>query len=64
MAHTLTITQPMVLVPVEEYLRLIKETGEKITPQLRREIKRARIEFKQHKTIPWKTLKNELKLQY
>jgi hypothetical protein len=51
----------MVLIPVEEYLILLEEAGYKPTPKLDREITQARARFRNGKTIPWKSLKRELK---
>lgn len=62
MAHAITINKPMVLIPVEEYVNLLKEAGEKPTPKLSLEIKKAREEFHKGKTIKWENLKNELRI--
>ncbi|HDY67548.1 MAG: hypothetical protein JYX80_02400 [Candidatus Scalindua sediminis] len=59
--HPVTIDKPMVLIPVEEYLILLEEAGYKPTPKLDREITQARARFRNGKTIPWKSLKRELK---
>jgi PHD/YefM family antitoxin component YafN of YafNO toxin-antitoxin module len=62
MANVITIKKPMVLIPVDEYEQLLREVGEKPTPKLSAEIKKAREEFRKRKTIKWKPLKNELKI--
>ena len=62
MANVITIKKPMVLIPVEEYEQLLREVGEKPTPKLSAEIKKAREEFRKRKTTKWKTLKNELRI--
>ncbi len=58
--HFVTIDQPMVLIPAEEYRALLEEAGYTHTPKLDREIARARANFRKGKTIPWPTLKHEL----
>jgi len=62
MPQAITINKPMVLIPVEDYIKLLKEVGEKPTPKLSREIKKAREEFRKGKTITWAILKNELRI--
>ncbi len=59
--HPVTIDKPMVLVPAEEYLMLLKEAGYKPTPKLDREIAQARTRFGNDKTISLKALKRELR---
>ncbi len=59
--HPVTIDKPMVLIPAEEYLMLLKEAGYKPTPKLDREITQARTRFGNGKTISLKALKRELK---
>ncbi len=59
--HPVTIDKPMVMIPVEEYLILLEDAGHKPTPKLDREITQARARFRNGKTIPWKSLKRELK---
>ena len=59
---TLTIKsdKPMVLVPVEEY-NSMRETIEILSdPTLVRDIRRARREFKEGKTVRWEDLMAEL----
>ena len=58
--HSITIDQPMVLIPAREYRALLEEAGYTPTPRLDREIARARANFRKGKTIPWHTLKHEL----
>ncbi len=62
MTNAIAITKPVVIIPVEEYEQLLKEAGEKPTPKLLTEIKKARREFVKRKTIAWTTVKNELKV--
>jgi PHD/YefM family antitoxin component YafN of YafNO toxin-antitoxin module len=59
---TLTIRsdKPMVLVPVDEY-NSMRETIEILSdPALVRDIRRARREFKEGKTVSWEDLMAEL----
>lgn len=51
----------MVLIPAEEYRALLEEAGYTPTPKLDREIARARANFRKGNTIPWSTLKHELR---
>ncbi|MFH1352452.1 MAG: hypothetical protein ABIH68_02635 [bacterium] len=60
MSDTITINRPMVLIPLEKYEELLKETGEKPTPKLCKEIACARKEFCRKKTVNWQKLKKEL----
>jgi PHD/YefM family antitoxin component YafN of YafNO toxin-antitoxin module len=60
MSKTITITKPMVLIPLEKYEELLREAGEKPTPLLSKEIARARKEFRERKTVKWQKLKKEL----
>ena len=60
MNHIIAIDKPMVLVPLDEYERLLEESGEKPTPKLCKEIARARNEFRKRKTIKWESIKHEL----
>ena len=57
----ITIDQPMVIIPTEEYKLLLREAGFTSTPKLDREIAEARRRFKKGKIISWKTIKNEFK---
>jgi len=57
----ITINQPMVIIPTEEYRLLLKEAGFALTPMLDREITAARRRFKNGKTISWNSLKNGFK---
>ena len=56
----ITINEPMVIIPVEEYDFLLREAGLKPTPKLNKEIQAARARFKQKKYTSWQKLKNEL----
>lgn len=60
MAYPITIKKPMVLIPIEDYISLLREAGEKLTPKLSMEIKKAREEFRKGKTVKWENLKDEL----
>ena len=56
----ITIDQPMVLLPLEEYQELLIEAGHLETPLLDNEIVLARKRFKEGKAIDWKSLKDEI----
>lgn len=56
----ITIKEPMVLIPADQYRALLEEAGYVPTPKLDREIAQARANFRKGKTIPWRTLKHEL----
>ena len=58
--HPVTINKPMVMLPVDEYLILLKEAGYKPTPKLDHEIDQARTRFRKGNSISWETLKHEL----
>lgn len=60
MVNVIAIKKPMVLIPIEEYEQLLKEAGERPTPRLSAEIKKARAEFRKKETTSWETLKDEL----
>jgi len=62
MANVITIKKPMVLIPIEYYEQLLREAGERPTPKLSAEIKKAREEFRKKQTTKWETLKNELRI--
>ena len=55
------ISQPVVVIPAKEYEILLKEAGYIKTPILEQEIHMARKRFARKQTIPWETLKNELR---
>lgn len=59
--NAVAIDKPMVMVPAEEYLMLLKEAGYSPTPKLDREISQARTRFRKGKTVSWKAFKDELK---
>ena len=61
LTKTISIDQPMVIIPTEEYRLLLKEAGFAPTPMLDREISQARRRFKKGKTISWKSIKNGFK---
>ncbi|MBI3601826.1 MAG: hypothetical protein HY209_02930 [Candidatus Omnitrophica bacterium] len=56
----ITIDEPMVLVPAEEYDLLIKEAGYRPTPHLSRQIKKAKENFRKGKSLPWRKVRDEL----
>ena len=51
---------PVVVVPVSEYELLLKEAGYMETPELDRNISKARERFNKGKFTKWETLKNDL----
>lgn len=57
----IAIDQPMVIIPTEEYKLLLREAGLAPTPNLDREIAKARRRFKKGKTVSWKSIKNAFK---
>jgi len=61
LTKAISIDQPMVIIPTEEYRLLLKEAGLAHTPALDREIAQARRRFKKGKTISWKSIKNGCK---
>lgn len=63
MSQRITITKPVVILPLDEYERLLEEAGEKPTPKLKKEIMRAKREFRKRKTIDWKQIKKRLGMQ-
>lgn len=56
----ITIDKPMVLIPIEEYITLLKESDCSPTPALDKRITQARARFRKGKFIQWKKLKNKL----
>lgn len=56
----LTIKEPMVLIPVDDYRALLAEAGYLPTPKLDREIAKARARFRKGRVIPWEQLKRAL----
>ena len=56
----IAIDRPVVIIPADEYLALLKETGHLSTPILSRKIAQARVRFRKGKFIKWEKLKNEL----
>lgn len=51
----ISIDQPMVIIPAEEYRFLLREAGYSPTPKLDKGITSARRRFKNGKTISWKS---------
>ena len=56
----IAIDRPVVIIPAEEYMELLKEAGYRSTPTLSREITQARARFRKGRYIQWKKLKDEL----
>ena len=56
----ITIDQPMVLLPAEEYRTLLAEAGYVPTPKLDRVIAQARARFRKGRAITWERLKRAL----
>ncbi len=56
----IAIDRPVVIIPADEYLALLKETGHSPTPILSQKIAQARARFRKGKYIQWKKLKDEL----
>lgn len=56
----IAIDRPVVIIPAEEYMELLKEAGYRATPTLSREIAQARARFRKGRYIQWKKLKDEL----
>ena len=58
--HPVTITQPMVLLPVDEYRTLLAEAGLLPTPKLDRAIAQARARFRKGRVVSWEQAKRAL----
>ena len=56
----IAIDRPVVIIPAEEYMELLKEAGYRSTPTLSREIAQARARFRKGKFIKWEKLKDGL----
>ena len=59
--HPMTITEPMVLIPVDTYRALLAEAGYLPTPRLDRTIAQARARFRKGRVLPWDSVKRALK---
>ena len=59
--NPLTIDEPAVLIPLDEYRALLAEAGYLPTPRLAREIAAARTRFRKGRFISWEQLKRDLK---
>ncbi len=59
--HPVTIDEPVVVIPVDDYRTLLAEAGYLPTPRLTRHIAAARIRFRKGHIIPWESLKRDLK---
>ena len=60
LSEPITIDQPMVLIPLEEYQELLIEAGYLETPRLDKEIAAARKRFKEGKVVDWESIKDEI----
>lgn len=58
--HPVTISEPMVILPVDEYNELLIEAGYRNVPELEQEVAEADIRFRQRQAIPWEQFKSEL----
>ena len=59
--HPVTIDEPVVVLPVEDYRTLMAEAGYLPTPKLARQIARARVRFRKGQIISWEQLKRDLR---
>lgn len=59
--HPVTIDEPVVLVPVDEYRTLLAEAGYVSTPRLTRQLAAARARFRRGHVMSWESLKRALK---
>ena len=59
--HPVTIDQPVVVIPVDDYRALLVEAGYLPTPKLSRQLARARARFRKGYVISWERLKRDLK---
>ena len=59
--HPVTIDEPVVVLPMDDYRALLAEAGYLPTPRLARQIATARSRFRKGRTIPWEQLKRDLK---
>ena len=59
--HPVTIDEPIVVIPMDDYHTLLAEAGYLPTPQLSQHIAAARTRFRKGRTIPWELLKRELR---
>ena len=56
----ITINRPMVIIPIEQYIELLRETDNLPTPILDKEIRQARARFRKRQFTKWEKLKSEL----
>lgn len=61
LVYPVTITGPVVVLPVEDYRTLLAEAGYLPTPKLSRQLARARARFRKGYVISWERLKRDLK---
>ena len=59
--HPVTIDEPAVVIPLNDYRTLLAEAGYLPTPKLTRQIAIARARFRKGQVIPWEFLKRDLK---
>ena len=58
--HAITISEPMVILPADDYNELLIEAGYRDVPELEQEVADADIRFRQGKAIPWEIFKSEI----
>jgi hypothetical protein len=58
--HAITISEPMVILPADDYNELLVEAGYREVPELEQEVADADIRFQQGKAIPWEKFKSEI----
>ena len=56
----IAIDKPVVIIPADEYMELLREAGYGSTPALSRQIAQARARFRKGKYAQWKKFKNAL----
>lgn len=57
----LTINEPVVVVPLDDYRALLAEAGYLPTPKLSRQITAARARFRKGRYLSWESLKRDLR---
>ena len=58
--HPITISEPMVILPADEYNELLIEAGYRDVPELEQEVVDADTRFRRGQAIPWEQFKSEL----
>jgi len=59
--NPVTIDEPVVVIPLDDYRSLLAEAGYLPTPKLARQLATARARFRKGQVIPWEQLKRDLK---